>query len=316
MTRFIIITAAAILVAAETLQAANAATLVPRRTLRAPTMNPRPWMLPGAKDEDLIYIATGDNVYVLSYPAGKLTGILNVPGDNLCSDDKGDVFIPQTASQRIFEYAHGATSPTQTLADGDQPLGCAVDATTGNLAVTNEGSGAGEVAIYPNARGTAQWYRDPEISAYGLCGYDNAGNLFLDGTGRGNVFAELPKGASTFVNATLDARFVAFGSVEWDGAHMTLTNPSTQRIYRVLLQNSRLHLVGTTRIRGWQNAYSGRWPYVQTWLQRGTFIGQSAATPAVGLWQYPAGGHPVGTIGGFANGNANVYGVAISPGRH
>jgi hypothetical protein len=273
------------------------------------------WMLPAAKSEDLVYIATGDNVYVLSYPAGKLSGALNVPGDNICSDKQGDVFVPQTATDRILEYAHGASMPTQTLGDGDQPLGCAVDAMTGNLAVTNEGSGAGEVAIYANAQGTAQWYRDPEIGFYGLCGYDNAGNLFMDGTGSTNVFAELPKGSSTFANATLDERFDAFGSVQWDGTSMTLTNPSTETIYRVQLEKAGLHVTGATRARGWQNAYSGHWPYVQTWLQRDTFLAQSNTTADVGLWPYPAGGSPRKSIGGFKSGGANVYGIAISVAR-
>jgi hypothetical protein len=202
--------------------------------------------------------------------------------------------------------------PIRTLPDGDIPLGCSVDPTTGNLAVTNEGSGAGEVAIFPNAKEPAQWYRDPEIGTYGLCGYDDQGNLFLDGTGSANVFAELPEGSGTFANFTLNRKFDAFGSVQWDGKYITLSNPSAGEVYRLKLSQSSLKVASTTHIHGWQNAYSGHWPYVQTWLQGKTFIGQSSTLLEVGLWPYPAGGTPRKIIGPFKSGNTNIYGIAIS----
>ncbi len=150
--------------------------------LQSPTIATHPahgksWMLPEAKSNELLYVATGGNVYVLSYPRGKLIGALNVTGNNLCSDNKGDVYVP-SGGYTILEYSHGSINPIRKLADGDIPLGCAVDPSTGNLAVTNEGSGAGEVAIYPNAQEPAQWYRDPAIGTYGLCGYDDQGISF------------------------------------------------------------------------------------------------------------------------------------------
>src|SRR5581483_1540828 len=105
------------------------------------------------KHGTLLFVATGDNVYLLSYPSGKLVSSLEIPGYNICSDNDGNVFVPTTGYQ-IAEYSHYGEL-IQKLQDGDVPLGCAVDPTTGNLAVTNEGSGAGEVAIYSNAKGQA-----------------------------------------------------------------------------------------------------------------------------------------------------------------
>lgn len=288
---------------------------IPQAARAAHADRAKPWMLPGAKSEDLLYIATGDNVYVLSYPGGKLTGSLNVAGYELCADEKGDVFVPQTADSTIFVYAHGGDSPIRTLSDGDQPLGCAVDPITGNLAVTNEGSGAGEVAIYRHARGTAQWYQDEAIGQYGLCGYDDQGNLFLDGTGTSNVFAELPRGSDTFKNFTLGARFVAYGSVQWDGTFITLSNPSAHAIYRLKILKTTFKVTGTTHLHQWRNGYSGNWPYIETWLQNGTFLAQSSSAADVGLWPYPAGGNPSKVIGGFKSGSATVYGVTISLAR-
>jgi len=103
----------------------------------------------------LLYVATGDNVYILSYPRGKLISSLGIPGYNLWSDAKRGRFRPHNWVSDRGVLARWYVD-TQSLADADTPLACAVDPTTGNLAVTNEGSGAGEIAIYPNAQGTAQ----------------------------------------------------------------------------------------------------------------------------------------------------------------
>ncbi len=277
---------------------------------QADTAPIRSWMLPEAKSEDLLYMTTGENMYVWSYPAGKLTGILSLSANDICTDQAGDVYVP--SGYQVLEYAHGGSEPIRTLNNGDLGLGCSVDPTTGNLAVTNEGSGAGEVAIFPGAQGPVQWYRDPEIYTYGLCGYDDRGDLFFDGTGSTNVFAELPEGSSSFVNFTLGSKFDAFGSVQWDGKYITLSNPSTGNVYRLRLSQSSLKVAGTTRIQGWQNDYSGHWPYIQTWIGGKRFVGQSGTLLEVGLWAYPAGGNPRRVIGPFKTNNVSIYGIAIS----
>jgi hypothetical protein len=287
------------------------------RTLTIATQGGRgkSWMLPDAKSSDLLYVATGDNVYVLSYPQGKLVGSLGIVGNNLCSDSKGDVFIP-SGGYTIFEYSHGAIGPIRKLADGDIPLGCAVDPITGNLAVTNEASGCGEVAIYPNAQEPALWYRDAAICMFGLDGYDQHGNLFADGTGSANVLAELPSGSTTFTNFALDHRFDAYDSVQWDGKYITLSNPTTLAIYRLQFGASSFKVIGTTHVHHWQSAYNGRWPYTQTWLQGGSFIAQSSNLAELGLWRYPKGGNANKVIGPFKSGDVNIYGVTISLAPH
>lgn len=269
------------------------------------------WMLPEAKNEDLLYIATGDNVYVASYPDGKPMGALFVVGYGLCSDKDGDVFIA-TSDYEILEYAHGGTWPIQKLHAGDIPVGCAVDPTTGNLAVTQEGSGAGEVAIFPNAHEPSTWYFDPNIYTYGLCGYDGGGNLFVDGNGTGNYLAELPKGSSTFINYSLSFGYDAFGGIQLDGKHITLSNPTKHEVYRLKFGRSSFKVTGTTRITGWNNGYSGQLPYIQTWLQGSTFIAQSSSLAELGLWRYPEGGKAQKVLGPFGSGNASVYGVTVS----
>src|SRR5581483_4778847 len=60
---------------------------------------------------------------------GTLTGFA-YPGQP-CSDKAGNVFIPDYSLNVTVEYAHGGTTPIQTLPDGG--TGCSVDKSTGNL---------------------------------------------------------------------------------------------------------------------------------------------------------------------------------------
>jgi hypothetical protein len=270
----------------------------------------RSWMLPEARAGDLLYVATGDNVYILSYPHGKLVGDLGVSSSGLCSNREGDVFI--FSGYGLLEYAHGGTKPIRTLHSGDIPLGCAVDPATNDLAVTQEASGAGEVAIFRHSRGSSTWYRDPDIYMYGLCGYDDRGDLFVDGSGSGNFIAELPKGSKTFTNYALGKRYDVYGGIQWDGQRMTLANPTTHQVFRLRFGKQSFKVTGATHISGWQNDYSGKFPYLQTWIQDSTFIAQSSTLAELGLWSYPAGGKAMNILGPFENGAVSIYGITVS----
>ena len=105
-----------------------------------------------------------------------------------CVDNAGNVFVVNFGTSSggggdVVEYAHGGTTPIKTLTYPNAYLnGCAVDPTTGNLAVTdyrpsNGNRGKGGVLIYPSASGTPTKYVDPGMADYGYCAYDSAGNL-------------------------------------------------------------------------------------------------------------------------------------------
>ncbi len=104
----------------------------------------RSWMLPEAKSaSQLLYVTSyqTNDVSVLQLPHGKLVGTLtgfDAPSGE-CTDTKGDVFITDLEASQIWEYKHGAQSPKDILYDPDYaPLGCSVNPTTGDLAVSNE----------------------------------------------------------------------------------------------------------------------------------------------------------------------------------
>jgi hypothetical protein len=77
------------------------------------------WMEASAKSGQLLYISdyTASNVTVYRYPAGALVGTLtgfDAPQGE-CVDSSGNVWITNSGTSQLFEYAHGGTSPIATL---------------------------------------------------------------------------------------------------------------------------------------------------------------------------------------------------------
>jgi hypothetical protein len=61
----------------------------------------------------------------------------------MCPDERGYVFVVDTGYQKLFEYAHGGMKRLATLESPTKdPVGCAIDPGTGNLALGSEGFGS------------------------------------------------------------------------------------------------------------------------------------------------------------------------------
>jgi hypothetical protein len=214
-------------------------------------------MLPQAKAGALLYVSNYRNgtVNVYTYPEGSqvdtLTGFAKPLGE--CADAAGDVFIANSADRDIVEYAHGGSEPIATLNDSVYyPNGCSVDPTTGNLAVSNGESkkrdGSGSIAIYPHAQGEAKYYTG--VQYFSSCGYDDDGNLFVAGVGNSDyVFAELPKGGTTFNNIR-PRNFLAVDLIQWDGRYLTDEVPLAHSswIYRLKVSGSNARAIGITKL--------------------------------------------------------------------
>lgn len=250
----------------------------------------------GAAGADLLYISDlGANaVDYYTYPGGsligKLTGFGSVAG--LCSDKAGDVFVVDEAGP-IQMYAHGGKTSKRKLQTSGAPYGCAIDPTTGNLALTQLSSYSyGAIAIYPQSKGTPKIYRDKGIDATWFCGYDNKGNLFADawdsfGT---NMLVELPAGAHSFKKFYLPKSFQNPGGVQWDGKYIAVSNRGASVIDRITESG---HVAATIKLKDGANVE-------QFWIQGSTLIGPNAQSPGtVPFWRYPAGGTPSKTLSGF-----------------
>lgn len=258
--------------------------------------------MPAAR-QALLYVSdtvTGD-VYVFSYPKGKLqqtlTGFADPAGE--CVDAAGDVFIANTGSSNIIEYAHGGSAPIATLKDdGYFPVGCSIDPTSGDLAVTNfttTGSTPGNVAIYKKAKGQPKrHYVDASLYEVLLCGYDSSGDLFVDGLTQnyGGAVAELAHGATKLSDVTLDRTLGNPGGVAWDGKHVAIGDQASNTIYQFQVKGGKAKTVGSTLLGGATMVF-------QFWIDGTKVAGADAYASDVGLWSYPKGGPALKTISGL-----------------
>jgi hypothetical protein len=267
------------------------------------------WMLPEAKSEDLLYVTNAYTVTEYSYPKGRHVGTLKhfLRPLGECVDPAGDVFIANGTAQ-VFEYPHGGDQKIGTLSMyGYQPQSCAVDPTDGNLAVTwDAGAARGYLAVYQHASGTPTLYQNGDM-LFGFCGYDDAGNLFVDGEhySGGFEFAELPKKGTALKTVSLDHAFEHEGPVQWDGKYVTVGDNEAEVIYRFQISGSRGMLKGTTTLGSAQ--YMSQW-----WIEGGKrVIGPRAIEPDVTwYWDYPAGGSPIKTLA--LKGLGSPFGATVS----
>jgi hypothetical protein len=272
------------------------------------------WMAPDAKSKDLLYVSNTNTVTIYSYPHGKLEGRIRfgfVPVGE-CVDKKGDVFITNLDTEQILEYAHGGTKPIATLESPTaDPYGCAIDPTTGNLAVSSLGFGTnGSVGIYKNARGTPTIYRDRSFQEYEFCGYDASGNLFVDGDNKDAAFefAELPKGGGALKSVTLNQNIGWPGGVQWDGKYVTVGDQTAPVIYQFVIQGTSGTKVGSTSLGG-----SDVGAVAQFLILGHRLIVPNGCTGSctgnVLYYDYPAGGEATKTI---TNGVRYPHGLVVS----
>ncbi len=260
------------------------------------------WLFPKAKREKLLYVSNVYDVTIYSYPQGKFVGALrgfNDPeGD--CVDAAGNVFITDLGLGRIVEYAHGAKMPSAILKDrGEQVGGCAVDPTTGNLAAVSlaSASGTGDVAIYAQAQGKPKTYIDPNIYYYYWCGYDDQGNLYVDGQTYKNQFAlaELPKGSATFTDITLNQEIDFPGAIQWDGKYVVVGDETSAAVYQFSISGSEGTLKGAVNLGKLKNQH-------QFWIGRDTIVvtneyfNKRGGHSNILAYSYPAGGKPIEAI--------------------
>ncbi|HEY2475881.1 MAG TPA: hypothetical protein VGI19_13920 [Candidatus Cybelea sp.] len=274
------------------------------------------WMRQGSTSENLLYTtghtpSQGDAVYILTYPQGQLVGAIDASAEGLCADTAGNVYL--LYRNAATEYAHGGTQPIRTVRiPGAETENCAVDPTTGNLAVTFSCPPCGyqDLAIFPPGSGEATRYQAP--LAYGVT-YDNLGNLFLDyDTGSGTEMAELPSGGSQFITISLNKGVGAVGSIQWDGKYVTVQN------LRPPVTISRISVNGSTGTIVSQSKFGPYMRYASySWLAGdGTvtfpFARHGDQTNQLGIWKYPKGKYPAHRIKKFGDGGTGFGLVTVS----
>jgi len=262
------------------------------------------WMNRDASRGALLYVSDYQayTVYVYAYPADTLVGTLTDVGTPAgeCADARGNVYIAD-ADGKVREFAHGGTKPILTLSFRQflHPIACAVDPTTGNLAVAEnadsdkEGEGAGDVFLYRHSRGKPEKFRSSSVFEYDFLAYDNAGNLFVDGltqdAPRQFAYAELPSGSKTLTPITLTGGSIASpGNVQWDGAHITIGDQKNAVIY----QTEGSQIIGSTPLTGSSDV-------IGYFIDGSTVICPDFGNGTVEFYNYPAGGSPTNKLTGY-----------------
>jgi hypothetical protein len=279
------------------------------------------WILPEAKKTDLLYVsdllAQVVDIYTYGHGyklVGELTGFFNPEG--LCVDKKGDVYVTNDTSLGVYqitEYAHGGTTPLRTINDPDgRANGCSVDPTTGNLAVADfwgTSETIGNVAVYPKASGTPKSYSNPNIFYDYYCGYDDKGNLFVDGETEGSVFGlgELAKGGNTLNFINIDQTIYLPGGVQWDGKYLAVGDQVavkhnfTSTIYQFSISGSEATTVNTMVLTGSSQVAQFWIPRIHDGGKRhygDRLIGPNQDGKDTLFWDYPSGGNPIASISG------------------
>ena len=236
------------------------------------------WMLPGAqKQPSLLYISnTGSgSVTVYTYLngnglllVGTLTGFSLPTG--MCTDNAGNVWIPDYSAGSIYEYAHGGTSPIFTIRQQNgRPYDCAIDPVTGNLAVANQLPNGrysyGNVKVYPKGSKRGTTYVPPNgFRSVDFVAYDNKSNLYADGSELYTSYSlfKLPKNGSQLERMTLSGGTLNTpGALNWIKPTLMLgdqnyKNEGMSGAYKLFVQGTKATVVGSYQFAGTQDAYA------------------------------------------------------------
>jgi hypothetical protein len=275
----------------------------------------RSWIRP-LNDSELLYVSDSadDVVDVFGYPSGtpvgQLTGFSMPQG--LCADRDGDVYVTNTATSQILEYAPASSTLLQTISDaGEYPIGCAVNS-VGQLAVTNfsttSGGAGGSLSVYPPSFGGPITITSPDFESMYFAGFDSNNNLFIDGRDSSGNFqlGELPSGGNTITPITVSGATIGFpGSVQvtTPGNKVNVGDQTGQVVYRM----SEAGVVsGNTSLSGASDCVQGTIYPDEVKGGAVKYICPDAGTTNTEFFKYPAGGSATHTITGFAEPTGSV----------
>jgi hypothetical protein len=256
----------------------------------------------------ILFVSDDDtnDVYMFTLPsvtlAGTLTGFSEPQG--MCTDKSQNVWITNTGTFQIFQYS-ASGSLLKTLSDPNgYPVGCAINAKNGDLAVTNIINNTGEatVDVYTNATGTPASYNNPSQTENFFAAYDNKGNLYVDGSGgAGFSLSELPSGSNTMHSISISGGTIEFpGGVNWTkSTGLTVgdqeCNGSGSCLYAISVAGSGGTITGSTPLHDYNG---GACDVDQGAMAKGGkvfgagCISSSTAPSVAGRWAYPTGGDP------------------------
>ncbi|MGC2633098.1 MAG: hypothetical protein WA215_02685 [Candidatus Cybelea sp.] len=285
------------------------------------------WILKRATAGDLLYVSSKRRaeVDILSYPQGKSVGELPIyPGTitGLCSDPAGNVWVATSVEGQItmYKYAHGGTSPIATLnVPGDLGQDCAVDPSSGNLAVSHD---AYFVSVFPSASGNPETFNDEPIGTIFSLVYDEHSNLVIYGSGftfSSEEVGLLSSGGTSFTNFKFNEKAKPLTFALWKGNYLLLSGihkakgtSSPETMWKVSVQASGLKVAGTKTLNSRGDDGFGQYACLV-----GSALLQSDRNGRfVNLYDYVTGGKPKRTIGNVGGGVPTAVAISVAGGLH
>jgi hypothetical protein len=250
----------------------------------------RSWMDPAAKSGSLVYVASGLQVNIYSWPKLHLVGALTgfVLAIAACVDSTGHVWIVDGFTLKLFKFAHGGTNPTATLDDApNSPQSCAVDRADGDVAVGNDYNtrqSEGSVTLFRHAKEPGTPYYERIVAAVNGLDYGPDRKLYVSGSYGGSGALAVFRGA-TFTPVTIQGVSLASpGGVQYVKGALTVADGGTNQRHAVVYHISADGTVlGETALRDAYNMF--QYHIVGDKLLCGCYEQHQ-----VQLYNYPSGG--------------------------
>jgi hypothetical protein len=294
-------------------------TMTSVKTVKVHPDHHKSWVSPDAAKAPRLYFASDsgtNDVYILTMPGlalkGTLTGFSEPQGE--CSDKNGNIWVTNTGTSQIYLLSRtGSTIGTLSDPDG-YPVGCAVNPTNGDLAVTDifDFSEAGGVLIYHNGSGSPTRISNPAQYEYYFVGYDSSGNLFTDGWSYPSftfTISTIPAGSSTASTVSISGGTPTFpGMVQWYRAGNYLAVGDQECGGQAASCIFWYSISGSTATYTGQTDLSTSGGGAVTDLVQGVIAannekylaGGDAGAATANRWMWDAGGAPTNSVGGLS----------------
>ena len=132
----------------------------------------------------------------------------------------------------------------------------------------------------------AKTFTDTAMKIGFFCGYDAAGNLYLDGKRATALFnsPNCPTAPKPWSILTANQTIKMPGQVQWDGKHVAIgdTSLSPSVVYQFSVSGKKATKTGATTLAGTRSVR-------QFWIDGDRIVGPDYGVD-VGIWAYPAGG--------------------------
>jgi hypothetical protein len=262
------------------------------------------WIEPGAASGDLLYVSDDGLGAVLVYAytphAIRFVGEILQPTQPgpICVDKQQNVWILgsyNSESYQATEYAHGGTSPIDLINDpAGFTTGCAVDPSTGNLAISSRPAVNGElptIAVYVPGSHKPALHPDKAVPFLSdCCAYDPHGNLYgYSGEANGDTtLFELPAKSRKFRTVALNRDIDDYYGLQWVGKYLTIGDGDSIDEYTIAKGAGTL----AKSIVLSDLSYPQRYEVVRNRIIVANYPIQGPGD--VGLYDYPNGGSPLG----------------------